>query len=342
MTHLRQALPAIALMTLLTGCSSPSTSEPVDITPADSQQADANGNKVQAFMLRGSVVLGHESYSIQPCGSTKQYWLTIPPTERQALADITRPGYEPMYGEFIGYLEPAPADGFAADYDARFQVKQINLISAEMTQGCAQTPHQTRAFGHEPGWVVEISGNQASLLRPDNQRQQQIISKKRIQSGLQHYQGDAFQLDLTKQQCNDTMSDSLFGWHAELSWEGNSYRGCATLGSVDITRHWVGRYQGTSYIGGNPALTTTVTLNPDHSATTRYDYPSGDPSTHETGFWQQASDNTVQVVMTKHQGRRLISQRLFTLDGDRLTTREETVSGQTYSLGNDGLSLKKQ
>ncbi|WP_299017321.1 hypothetical protein [uncultured Photobacterium sp.] len=342
MTHLRQATPAAILLALLAGCTTTSTSEPVNITPAGNQQATADGSKVQAFMLRGTVVLGHESNSIQPCGSSKQYWLSTPLADRQALAAITHPGYAPMYGEFIGYLEPAPAKGFAADYDGRFQVKQINLISAEMSQGCAQLPHTTRAFGHEPGWVVEIDGDQANLLRPDNQRQQQAITDKHILTGQQRYQGEVFQLDLTKGRCNDTMSNSLFGWQANLRWEGNNYRGCATLGATDITLHWIGRYQGTSYSGGNPTLTTTVTLKPDHTATTRYDYPSGDPSTHETGFWQQVSDNSVQVVMTKHQGRRLISERRFVLDGDRITTREETVNGQTYSLGDNGLVLKKQ
>lgn len=346
MTHLQQALPASALLMLLAGCSAPSpstTSSPVEVTQADSAPTmAAEQGKVQAFMLRGTVVLGHESSSIQPCGSTQQYWLNTPLADRQSLAQITRPGYEPMYGEFIGSLEPAPAEGFAADYDGRFNVKQINLISAEMISGCHQLPHTTRAFGHEPGWVVEVDGDKASLIRPGQQRQQQAITNKHIQAGKQRYQGEDFTLELAKGQCNDTMSDSLFGWQANLKWQGREYQGCATLGATDITLNWAGRYQGTSYINGSPVLTTTVTLHPDHSATTRYDYPSGEPSLNETGFWQQAGENAVQVVMAKHQGRRLISTRVFAFDGNQITAKEETVNGQTYSLGGDGLSLKKQ
>ncbi|MCW8329507.1 hypothetical protein MD588_11895 [Photobacterium sp. SDRW27] len=346
MTHLRQALPAAALLALIAGCttSAPSsTSGPVEAAPAASEPiTTADNGKVQAFMMRGTVVLGHESNSIQPCGSSQQYWLNTPLADRQALAQITRPGYQPMYGEFIGYLEPAPSEGFAADYDGRFNVKQINLISSEMTRGCHQLPHNTRAFGHEPGWVVEINGETASLLRPGQQRQQQAITGKSIVSGKQSYQGKQFSLDLTKGQCNDTMSDSLFGWQARLTWQGNQYQGCATLGASDITLGWAGSYQGISYINDNPVLTTTVTLHPDHSATTRYDYPSGDPSLNETGFWQQAGENHVQVIMTKHQGRRLISERLFVRKGKQITVSEEVVNGQAYSLGGEGLSLYKQ
>lgn len=344
MTHLRHTLTAAALLTLLTGCATTSPSPgTAETAPATASQSAANeSDKLQAFMLRGTVVLGHESNSIQPCGSSQQYWLNTPLADRQAIAAITRPGYEPMYGEFIGYLEPAPSEGFAADYDGRFRVKQINLLSAEMTRGCHRPPHSTRAFGNEPGWVVEIDGNTASLLLPGQQHQQQAITDKEIRAGRQHYQGKAFSLKLTKGQCNDTMSDSLFGWQASLEWQGQDYRGCATLGGSDITLGWAGRYQGTTYIDGNPVLTTTVTLNPDHSATTRYDYPSGEPGLDETGFWQQTGENRVQVVMTRHQGRRLLSERIFILDGDQLTAREETVNGQTYSLGEEGLKLRRQ
>ncbi|MGF1713582.1 hypothetical protein L4D08_01570 [Photobacterium chitinilyticum] len=346
MTQLRRALPAAVLLTLLAGCSTSSTSPastPIEPTHDDGASAvSTEHGKVQAFMLRGNVILGHESNSIQPCGSTQQYWLNTPIADRKALAQITRPGYEPLYGEFIGFLEPAPEEGFAAAYDGRFNVKQINLISAEMLGGCQQLPHSTRAFGHEPGWVIELDGDKASLLRPGLQSQQQAITSKSIITGKQHYQGQDFSLHLTKGQCNDTMSDSLFGWQAKLNWQGSSYQGCATLGATDITLSWSGRYQGISYINNNPVLTTTVILNPDHSATTRYDYPSGEPSLNETGFWQQGSDNTVQVVMTKHQGRRLISERVFTLEDNQITVKEETVNGQTFNLGGDGLSLKKQ
>ena len=344
MTLLRHPLTAAALLALLAGCatSSPPTGSTAAAGTSAPPAAADNDGKVQAFMLRGTVVLGHESNSIQPCGSSQQYWLNTPLADRQAIAAITRPGYEPMYGEFIGYLEPAPSEGFAADYDGRFNVKQINLLSAEMTRGCHQPRHTTRAFGLEPSWVVEIDGQTASLLRPGLPPKQQAITAKNIIAGQQHYQGPDFSLALSKGRCSDTMSDSLFGWQASLEWQGREYRGCATLGTTDITLGWTGRYQGSSSIDGKPVLTTTVILNPDHSATTRYDYPSGEPGLEETGFWQQAGDNTVQVVMTRHQGRRLLSKRVFTLDGDRLTAREEIINGQTYSLGSEGLSLKKQ
>ncbi|PSW19356.1 hypothetical protein C9I98_13390 [Photobacterium sanctipauli] len=339
MTLQRSAFASLALLTLLTGCAEGPVSQQA-ATPTTSQPEDtAEAGKVQAFMLRGNVVLGHESRSIQPCGSSQQYWLQLPLSMQQDVDAITRPGYEPMYGEFIGFLEPAPEVGFAAGYDAVFKVKQLNLLSNEMRQGCQQPPHATRVFGNEPGWTVEVKDGQASLLRIGHDTELQAVTEQQSQSGQQRYAGKDFNLVMTKGQCNDTMSDSVFGWQAKLEWQGQQYQGCATLGSSDATRGWVGQYQGTSMMGDTPLFTTTIKLNPDHSATTEYDYPGDEPSLNETGFWQQTSATQVKVTMVSHQGRRLISERLFTLEDGQLTTQEETINGQTFPLGGAGLVL---
>ncbi|MGF1680852.1 COG3650 family protein [Photobacterium minamisatsumaniensis] len=331
---------SVAVLTLLAGCASNPTPQPDTASPTT--QSPAEDGKVQAFMLRGNVVIGHENRSIQPCGSSQQYWLQLPSSTQQDINTITRPGYEPMYGEFIGFLEPAPEDGFAAGYDARFTVKQINLLSSEMRQGCQQPPRTTRAFGNEPGWSIEIEDGQATLLRIGQAEAQQNITTQHIQSGQQQYSGKDFSLVMTKNTCSDTMSDSLFGWQAKLNWQGKQYQGCATVGATDVTKGWVGQYQGTSMMGETPTLTTTIELKPDHSAVTRYDYPSGEPSLKESGFWQQVSPTQVKVTMVSLQGRRLISERLFTFDNSALTTQEETINGQTFPLSGNGLELERQ
>ncbi|CAG18573.1 COG3650 family protein [Photobacterium profundum] len=366
MTHprMRTALPIAALIAL-TGCStstpSSSTSGMIDLTPpkeetqlgsistttANTDTVNANtqtndSGKVQAFMMRGMVTLGHESNSIQPCGSTQQYWLTTAISDRSALEKITQNGYQAMYAEMIGFLEPAPAEGFATSYDGRFTVKQINMISAEMSGGCKQQPHTTRAFGNEPGWAAEIKNKQVTLIQMGKERQSQAITSTSSISGKQQYTGSDFNLTLTKAQCNDTMSDALFGWQSTLEWQGKQFKGCATIGATDVTLNWIGEYQSSAQATKNTGLTTTLVLNPDHSATTTYAYTNGDNSLVETGFWQQASQDTVQVMMTRHQGRRLNGERFFTLDGNTLITTEEVVNGQTYSLGSNGLQLEKQ
>ncbi|MGR5066188.1 COG3650 family protein [Photobacterium sp. DNB22_13_2] len=334
-------LVPIAFTLLLAGCASdPATGPTPEEEALTTPEVATSSGKVQAFMLRGQVIFGHESRSIQPCGSTQQYWLHLPAGDLPAANAVAPRGYEPMYGEFIGYLEPAPEEGFAADYDARFNVKQINLLSAEMRQGCQQPPRKTRAFGNEPGWSIEIAGDTASLSRISYPAQQQTISSRDISSGQQTYKGRDFTLTITQAQCNDTMSDALYGWQSTLTWQGTEYSGCATLGATDVTQHWVGQYQGHSDLGAT-VLTTTLNLLPDHSAVTEYSYSDGQPGLSEKGFWQQAGDGKIKVTMAQYQGRRLISERLFTREEGQLSTRQEIINGETYELGESGLALDK-
>lgn len=334
--------PSLLLTALLAGCagSPEKPAEPTDTTPDTEVQTPA---QVQAFMLRGQVVLSADNRYIQPCNSQQQYWLTLPDKNLPAAdALASRYGQPPLYGEFIGYLEPAADEGREADFDARFVVKQLNLLSAEVADGCQQRPQTTRAFGNEPFWMAEVQADRISLTQPGQATEQQAITSRDIRSGHQVYQGTDSKLTMNQAQCNDTMSDSLYGWQSTLSWKGRKYQGCATLGARDVTLTWSGTYQGTTYLGEEPTLTTTLELKPDHSAVTRYTYPSGEPGLQERGFWQQAGEGKVKVTMAQYQGRRLISERVFVRDGEQLSANEETINGETYFLGDSGLTLRKQ
>nr|WP_269809157.1 hypothetical protein [Enterovibrio nigricans] len=133
------------------------------------------------------------------------------------------------------------------------------------------------------------------------------------------------------------MSDSIYGWTSTFIQDGKTLKGCATLSADDPTLPWVAQYRGQTHLG-DTTITTTLTLNPDHSATTLYEQDNSTPLT-ETGVWQQVSDNKVHVMMTRHQGQYLISERIFTRQGFVLNADSEIVNGSKYSLGENGLSL---
>ncbi len=110
----------------------------------------------QTFVIRGEVILGHEAQSIQPCGSDNQYWLSIDSDKfKQAMRLINTP-YQPMYGEMIGHLETSSREGFDGDYNARFVVEQVNVLSAENPNRCDRPIQPTRAFGNEPFWSLNV------------------------------------------------------------------------------------------------------------------------------------------------------------------------------------------
>lgn len=329
-------LGLLCATTLLSACSFTLTN-PVDQGSTDdvSPQAET-GASPQRFMLRGEVTLGHEVRAITPCGSNTQYWLDLPATLDQGGQALTMGPYQNVYGELIGeFVQPA-YDGFAADYPATFKVTQLNLMSVEI-DGCNQPRNRTVASGNEPFWSVSIDGNTLKYQQPGVEAEQFTLIGHDISSAARVYRADGATLTLRPALCNDTMSDSIYGWTSTFTKGNQTLNGCATLAADDPTLHWVGEYQGVTNIGGN-SLTTTLALNPDHTATTRYTQ-AGEDAVEETGIWQQISQDKVQVMMTRHQGQYLVSERLFTRQGFTLNADKETINGQEYSLGPEGLTL---
>lgn len=103
-----------------------------------------------------------------------------------------------------------------------------------------------------------------------------------------------------------------------------------------VAEQFVGTYQSKPQSG----LTTTLELNADHSATTRYEYQNGDQSLIETGYWQQ-QDQQVHVLMTQHAETKMKALRVFSVNGFQLKAQKEIINGGEYNLGTDGLTVQK-
>ncbi|MEZ9856487.1 hypothetical protein AB4347_21025, partial [Vibrio breoganii] len=110
----------------LQGCvTAPDTPQQPEQPPATLDEPQSI--QPQTFIMRGQVVVGHESRTFTPCGSQQQYWLDLSPElalEAQGLS--TRP-YQALYGELIGHLTVPSQTGYNADFTARFVVDQVNI-----------------------------------------------------------------------------------------------------------------------------------------------------------------------------------------------------------------------
>lgn len=336
--RLFHAVGLLSATSLLAACSQ-TPSGPIELGNSDSLNpaaATAATPAPQRFMLRGQVILGHEVRTISPCGSNTQYWLQLPASLTQEGAALMRGPNQPIYGEVIGEFVKPPIDGFAADYPASFNVTQLNLMSAEINV-CNRASNRTLASGTEPFWSVSITDNTLDYKHLGQPSQSYPLLARDISPEARVYRAEGATLTLTPALCSDGMSDSVFGWRSTFTRGDDTLTGCATLSGDDPTQPWVGDYQGTTTLGGK-TLTTTLTLNPDHSATTRYTQPN-EKAVEETGIWQQVNDGAVQVMMTRHQGRYLGSERVFTRNGFTLHAASEQIGDRQYSLGPDGLTL---
>ncbi|MDD9195335.1 lipoprotein [Aliivibrio sp. S3MY1] len=332
---MKRSLLALGALLFVAGCSQQSSIQTSGDPSEVNQLSDIK--TPHTFMLRGTVIIGHESQSIQPCHSDLQYWINLSPAQWQAGTDIQSSPYQPMYGELIGHFEAPPKGGFANDYPARFVVSQINTLVAGEGASCQRNVQPTKAFGTEPFWSVQVVNGELVFSEMGKPKQQQIITEQILEINKRVYQSRDFSLTMSKGICKDSMVESIYGWHSEVAINGKKYQGCATLAAKDTTLNWVEAYQGTSTIGGS-GLTIGLTLNPDHSAVTTYDYNTDEPQLVETGIWQATKDNKLHVLMSRHQRQYMISERIFTKNGTQISTDKERVNGVIFPI-QSGLTL---
>ncbi|MEZ9318436.1 COG3650 family protein [Vibrio lentus] len=324
----------------LQGCvSAPDTPQQPELPPATLDEPLSI--QPQTFIMRGQVVVGHESRTFTPCGSQQQYWLDLSPELALEAQGLTTRPYQALYGELIGHLTVPSQTGYNADFTARFVVDQVNVLTAENPDRCDQPLRATRAFGNEPYWSATFDKDQLKYTKMGEEPQRLDIESSRTSPSTRDYQlkGNQGQgeLNLKKESCSDGMSDSIYGWHAKLNLNDSNYNGCAMVANQDPTLNWSGLYFASST--QNTGFSINLELNNDHSAITTYSYSNGDPSIVEQGFWQQLNQNQVQVVMTRHQQQYLISERVFTLDNGKLVAEKEKVGNVVYPIANGGLVL---
>ncbi len=329
--RMKKSLLTLGSLLFLAGCSQQFSTE------ASNSPSKNDTKNPHTFTLRGTVVIGHESQSIQPCGSDQQYWINLTPEQWQMGNDIQSTPYQEMYGELIGHFEAPPKGGFANDYPARFVVSQINTLVAGEGASCQKGIQPTKAFGNEPFWNLQVVNGSLIFSEIGKSKQQQPITEQEFSVNKRHYQSDDFSLTMTKGICKDNMVESIYGWHSEVEINDKTYQGCATISAKDTTLNWVNTYTGASTTGDS-GLTVGLTLNTDHSAITTYDYNTDEPQLIETGVWQATNDDKVHVLMSRHQRQYMISERTFSKDENTLSTKNETVNGVTFPI-QSGLTL---
>ncbi|MGD8174046.1 COG3650 family protein [Vibrio sp. TRT 21S02] len=327
---------AVLTMLALQACS---TSTPVtESAPVVNATLD-NPETIQpqTFVMRGEVVLGHEVRAIKPCGSNKQYWLGLDDDRFNQAMTLVRSPYQPLYGEVIGYLKPPSEHGFDSDYTANIHVTQVNLLSAENPDRCALPENPTQAFGNEPSWSASFTQDGLMFQPLGADKQQLKVESSRITESSRRYELADGNLELTQRSCVDNMSDSLYGWQAQLNIKDKRYKGCATVSNLDSTREWVGLYHAAST--QNLGFSINLELLADHTAVTTYKYSDNQPDTVERGYWQQLNPEQIQVTMTHHQQQRLLSERIFSRDGYQLIAEKEKVGSVVYPIADGGLIL---
>ncbi|SJN56289.1 hypothetical protein VR7878_01699 [Vibrio ruber DSM 16370] len=320
-------------MLLLQACSSSMNSSP-DGHVALGQSAQV---EIPRILFRGQIVIGPQTSSFTPCNSNQQFLLTLSAQQYQTLSQQVASPYQSIYGEVIGVLTAPSQTGYNADFRARLIAKQINYISQDAVKGCSQPLQNTAAQGENPHWRVHMaSPDTLDVTFGKSAPQQWPVKLVNHTEEQRVYTAPQGTLKLSPSLCQ-VNHQALYGWMATFNTQKGRYRGCARLGNQDPSTSWVATYHATSTRQDN--FSVTLRLKADHTAETLYRYQNDPVPIVETGFWQVLNADQIQVVMTQHQQQYLLSQRIFTRQGNRLHAPKEQVGQQIYDISEGGLTL---
>lgn len=121
----------------------------------------------------------------------------------------------------------------SADANAVVQEKTSNVAVAS-----ADTPAEQgfsyAAVGSEPDWAVNVQADNTLIFStPENIDGVKLTAERNAYAkGVEYtgmHDGQAFSLNLNGTTCNDSMSDTSYDMTATFEFNGQTYKGCATI-----------------------------------------------------------------------------------------------------------------
>ncbi len=116
------------------GCGHPNESGDLQPTAVAGDEAAAGE------VADGLFVWGHEVRSFRPCGSEMELWVVGAPEVMDPLVaeqrKLTDGPYQPVYVRLVGEVSGPPEDGFGADYDGTFGVRDVLEVRPAAVTDC--------------------------------------------------------------------------------------------------------------------------------------------------------------------------------------------------------------
>lgn len=126
-----------------------------------------------------------------------------------------------LYVELLGFVE----------HD-RLKASQVNFAQ---TDGRCQVPGTSdeawRASGNEPGWILAAGGERVQFKRQGREEVVLPYAPVLPENGQANYRvsegGHALILRFEQKLCRDQQANSVFGWTASVTLDGETLQGCA-------------------------------------------------------------------------------------------------------------------
>jgi hypothetical protein len=126
-TNMKHFLILICISLSAISCQQNSNSEKLNVAKAASSMADSM--ELPSIFYKGILSIGHEAEYFVDCETSENWWIVFDEVEEELLKeydDITdEVAFEEIYAEIKGYLEDAPKEGLASDYDKILNIVEI-------------------------------------------------------------------------------------------------------------------------------------------------------------------------------------------------------------------------
>ena len=189
--------------------------------------------------LRGHATIGHEVRTFVECDSTREGWILD--STRGDLAGVYEAlaieQYQPIFIELNGTWREPPSTGFGTEFEEAVAVDR--LIRAEREGfGCLDEPksYSFRASGNEPGWRLDLRGNDLSVSRMSGSATEATVKSFQVESESVVIDADGVTMHLTEERCVDSMSGSIFAWTAVVELGDEHLTGCAVEGRMALDK----------------------------------------------------------------------------------------------------------
>ncbi|MGY5451050.1 copper resistance protein NlpE N-terminal domain-containing protein [Agarivorans sp. MS3-6] len=284
--------------------------------------------------IKGTLNTSQQGATFTPCQGERQYWLELSTNDRQLLSRFA--DNSSVYVEFRGRFSNVSKQAPQADYLAKIS-PQDWLYMASEGHGCKANIAELSAQGNEPGWRIDIEEGKL-LLSTMSGSATKTITRSGIDNGTHFWEaGSELQLTVTKQQCLDSMADTIYSYQAQLNYKGKSYQGCARRPFAQQLEQLTGYYQVKLPTASGSGRVVNLSLNGDFSAELQNTYLEQDKSFVEKGYWYPISHSSLALTLSQSSKKQVKSDMLFDWDGRLLHLRNPEQQQQ----GSVGLSMMK-
>ena len=198
-------------------------------------QRDSASSSTYSYRCEGNDQVGEDQFIVVTLNGDRGHLFS-----RQASQAIQRqPGTAAFAGDDVYYLPAQPAD-LAPGQTAEITIKGMKLANcknnarAAVWEGAKLRGVSYRAIGQEPPWLLEIDRENGFLLVTEyGEKKQQFPyvepvtdSALRTSSYTSEASGDGITITIQGHDCRDSMSGEAFSSQVEISWRGQSLRGC--------------------------------------------------------------------------------------------------------------------